>query len=528
MAKIKLNNVTFYYTDIENPVFTNVNFTLDTSWRLGLIGRNGRGKTTLLRLINGDLEVKGGNIITEVTPQLFPYPVNTEFQKTIDVIKENIAKIATIEKEMQQCLEENSVQSLKKYEELLEQYMEADGYAIEGQIKKELHFMQMREEILEQDYETLSGGEKTRIQIIALFLRKDAFILLDEPTEHLDVEGKKILINYLSRKKGYIVVSHDKVFLDYVTDHILAINKATVELEKGIYSTWRDNMERKESFELKTEEKLKREITQLERTSEKNKSWAEVGNKQKYEFAGNFRANGAKRYLHQAKRAQERVEDDLKAKKELLKNMEKMKAFSILQEETEEDVLLRIQGLNFSYGEHQILKNVNFQINRGDRIWLRGKNGSGKSTLIRLIVEAGKKKECRFQEQLEIKENITISVSQQEPYWKCGILSELVKEREMYQKIIEIAESFDLTEELLQRPIESFSSGERRKLDIARALAQKNQLLILDEPLNYMEVMFREQLEKAILESEATILFVEHDEQFGKKVATKEYNLKFI
>lgn len=525
MAKIKLNNVTFYYTDMEQPIFKNINFSLDTGWRLGLIGRNGRGKTTLLRLIHGDLEAKSGTIVKEVTPHLFPYQVNTEFHRTIDVIKENIAKIATIETKMQQCLLENTKDSLKEYEKLLEQYMEADGYTIESRIKKELHLMQMKEAILEQEYETLSGGEKTRIQIISLFLRKDSFILLDEPTEHLDVEGKKILINYLNKKSGYIVVSHDKNFLDEVTDHILAINKATVELEKGTYSSWKENMERKEIFELKAEEKLKREISQLERTSQKHQNWAEVGNKQKYDFCGNFRANGAKSYLHQAKRAQERIEDDLKAKKELLKNMEQKRNLSILQEEAEEDMLLRIHGLNFGYEERQILENVCFHIKAGDRLWLRGKNGSGKSTLIRLIMEVWQNKLFFPKEQLEINEKIIISLASQEGFWKCGVLKELVKDKEQYDKIVETATSFDLSEELLKRPIETFSSGERRKLDIARALADTNQLLIMDEPLNYMDVLFREQLEEAILKSEPTLLFVGHDEQFGKRVATKTYEL---
>lgn len=289
MAKIKLNNVTFYYTDIEQPIFKNINFELHTNWRLGLIGRNGRGKTTLLRLINGDLETKSGNIITEVTPQMFPYKVNTDFSKTIDVIKENIATITTIEKEMEHCLAENTKESLKQYEELLEKYIKADGYSIESRIKKEMHLMEMRESFLEQDYKTLSGGEKTRVQIISLFLRKDSFILLDEPTEHLDENGKNILVNYLNKKSGYIVVSHDKNFLDKVTDHILAINKATIELEKGTYASWKKNMEQKESFEFKVEEKLRREISQLERASEKHQNWVEIGNKQKYRFCGNFR-----------------------------------------------------------------------------------------------------------------------------------------------------------------------------------------------------------------------------------------------
>lgn len=519
MAKIKLNNVTFYYTDVEHPIFKNINFTLDTGWRLGLIGRNGRGKTTLLRLIYGDLETKSGNISTEVTPQLFPYKVNTNFSKTIDVIKENIAKIATIEKEMENCLAENTKESLKKYEKLLEQYIDADGYTIESRIRKELNQMEMRENILEQDYETLSGGEKTRIQIIALFLRKDSFILLDEPTEHLDVTGKNMLVNYLNKKIGYIVVSHDKGFLDKVTDHILAINKATVELERGNYSSWKENMERKEVFERKAEEKLKREIGQLERTSEKHQNWAEVGNKQKYEFCGNFRANGAKSYLHQAKRAKERIEEDLKEKKQLLKNMEEKRALSILQEECEEELLLRIQDLNYGYENHPVLKNVNLHICKGDRLWLRGKNGSGKSTLLRLIMEFFPR------EQLEISKELTISHMLQEPLWIKGMLKELVVDKKQYQKIIEIAKSFDLSEELLQRPIETFSSGEKRKLDIARALSETNKLLLMDEPLNYMDILFREQLEEAIIKNEPTLIFVEHDEQFGKNIATKTYDL---
>lgn len=521
--------MTYYYEEYYHPVFDKVNLVLDTDWRLGLIGRNGRGKTTLLRLLYGQLQPSHGEIICDVNMELFPYhfpcDMNEGKETTLEVVKEYLAGLTTMERQMEQLLEKNTPQSLEVYKEVLSQYIEADGYTAKARICRELQGMGMDEELLDRPYQTLSGGERTRIQIIAMFLRDDTFVLLDEPTEHLDDAGKKILAEYLKRKKGYIVVSHDRYFLDEVTDHILAINKATIELEKGSYSSWQKNMELKESFELRVREKLQQEIKQLERASKKQIGWAGIANQQKYEFASNARANGAKSYYRQVKRAKEQIQDNLEQKKQLLRNMEETRALELWQLFSEEQVLVRCRELAFSYGTNVVLTDVSLDIEKGDRLWLRGKNGSGKSTFLKLLMQAWQEEDVAKEYGIQLACGLKIGYVSQEAVVNKGYLKEWITDEEQYEKVLEICKVFDVKEELLQRPIESFSSGEIRKLNLAVALAQEQQLLLLDEPLNYMDVLFREQLKEAILTYKPTLILVEHEEVFARSVATKEYIL---
>lgn len=525
MAKIQLNNMTYFYEDYYYPVFENVNLVLNSDWKLGLIGRNGRGKTTLLRILQGQLQPTGGVVSSDVQMELFPYRLETTYATTMEVVKEYLAGLTTLEKQMERLLQEDTPQALQEYEQVLTQYLEVDGYTADARIRRELQYMGMEEELLDRDYQTLSGGERTRIQIIAMFLREDTFVLLDEPTEHLDSSGKQLLAQYLKGKKGYIVVSHDKAFLDEVTDHILSINKATIELEKGNYSSWQENMERKESFELKAREKLQKEIKQLERASEKQIGWAGVANQQKYEFAGNFRANGAKSYYRQVKRAKEQIQDHLEQKKQLLRNMEEARDLVLQQMGTEEQVLVRCKEFSYSYGMHSVLKKVSLELERGDRLWLRGKNGSGKSTLLRLLLEASEDEAFAKQLGIHVGQGIKMVLVSQDATICHGMLQDAVSNKKQYDKVIELCKAFDISREMLQRPMESFSSGELRKLNLAIALTQNQQVLLLDEPLNYMDVLFREQLQEAIVKYEPTLILVEHEETFARNVATKEYAL---
>lgn len=525
MAKIQLNNMTYFYEDYYYPVFENVNLVLDSDWKLGLIGRNGRGKTTLLRLLQGQLQPTGGVVTSDVQMELFPYRLETTYVTTLEVVKEYLAGLTTLEKKMERLLQENTPQALREYEEVLTQYLEADGYMADAKIRRELQYMGMEEKLLDREYQTLSGGERTRIQIIAMFLREDTFVLLDEPTEHLDSSGKQLLAQYLKGKKGYIVVSHDQAFLDEVTDHILSINKATIELEKGTYSSWQENMERKENFELKVREKLQKEIKQLERASEKQIGWAGVANQQKYEFACHARANGAKSYYRQVKRAKEQIQDDLEQKKQLLRNMEEARNLVLQQMGTEEQVLICCRDFSYSYGTHSVLEKVSLELERGDRLWLRGRNGSGKSTLLRLLMDASEDAELAKKLGIHLAEGIKMVYVSQDAAISRGMLQDVVSNKEQYDKVIELCKAFDISRDMLQRPMESFSSGELRKLNLAIALTQNQQVLLLDEPLNYMDVLFREQLKEAIVKYEPTLILVEHEEIFARNVATKEYAL---
>lgn len=263
MSQIAIKDMTYYYDDYYHPVFEHVNLLLDSDWKTGLIGRNGRGKTTLLKLLLGELQPSIGKIeLHEKKIGYFPYVCDDRYGITMDVIKENIAGLKTMDVQMEKLILDNDSDHMETYFQLHDQYKQLDGYEMESRIYKEFEQMQLDQSLLERNYATLSGGERTCMQIIALFLRKEAFVLLDEPTNHLDQQKKLTLSKYLKKKKGFILVTHDTEFLDQVVDHILAINKVNLSLEK-------------------------------------------------YPFASHARTNGTQAYMRQAKRAEEQIESNL-------------------------------------------------------------------------------------------------------------------------------------------------------------------------------------------------------------------------
>lgn len=520
MAQIEIKDITFYYDDFYHPVFEHLTVNLDTEWNMALVGRNGRGKSTLLKLLEGSLQPTLGEIRRPGTVSYFPYLYDARFTKALDVVKECIGGLRTLEQKLQEQEDAFSKGSMNEngstaYFELLNQYLELDGYSMESHICKELSQMGLSETLLEQDFATLSGGEQTCMLIIALFLRKDTFVLLDEPTNHLDAGKKEHLKEYLKKKKGFIIASHDTAFLDAVCDHILAINKADISIEQGNYSTWRNNMELKEQFELRTKEKLEREISQLERQSKQTRTWSNIGNKQKYPFAGHFRTNGTRAYMRQAKAAEQQIQDNLAEKKQLLRNMEAERKLNITQESVRRECLLTADHVTFCYegASGPVFEDITLHIYPGDKIWLRGKNGAGKTTLLKLL--AGKLHGTGIRRA----GGISIAYITQEPTERSGDVKEGIQAD--YRRFKELCMLFDVPPDFERRPLETLSSGELKKVDIARTLAEHHQILFLDEPLNYMDVQFKTQLEVALSEEELTLVFVEHNEEFGERLATR-------
>ncbi|MDO5291984.1 MAG: ATP-binding cassette domain-containing protein [bacterium] len=525
MAKITVSKMSYHYEDYYYPVYENIDLTLKTEWKLGLIGRNGRGKTTLLKLLSGELEPTAGTITVPGPVEYFPYNKECVYTNTMDLIKENVGTFKSMEDTMEQILSENDETRFDEYSNLQEQYQEMGGYEIESKILKEMDEMKLSQDLLDREFASLSGGEKTRIMLLTLFLRKNSFLLLDEPTNHLDEAGKEAVTEYLKKKSGFIVVSHDRVFLDQVIDHVISINKKDITLEKGNYTSWKLNKEKKEEFELRTRERLEEEIAQLERSARCSRTWAGIGNTQKYSYASNGRANGVETYMKQAKRSEARMQENLEQKKELLKNYEEVKPLVIHQKAGLEDqCLVKIKELNFQYDKHskQILKGFNYEIHVGDRLWVKGENGAGKSTFLNLLHGTIPT------DAIEYAEGVKIAMVTQEPSWKSGYIKDGFDEivgNPKYQNFLELCDYFELPEDFLERPLETYSSGELKKVNIARTLTEENHIILFDEPLNYMDLYFSEQLENAILDYKPTIVFVEHDGYFGKTVATKTIEL---
>ena len=227
MSLISVNNLTFGYDGSLNNVFENVSFNIDTDWKLGLIGRNGKGKTTFLKLLLGEYEYKG-TISKNVEFDYFPFDVKDKEKMAIDIAHEIAPNIE------------------------------------DWEIIKELNLLNTDAEILYRNFNLLSGGEQVKILLISLFLKGNNFLLIDEPTNHLDNETRNNLVEYLKNKSGFILVSHDRKFLDKVVDHIISINNTNIEIQKGNFSSWKGNKEKQDSFEITQNEKLKRDINRLE------------------------------------------------------------------------------------------------------------------------------------------------------------------------------------------------------------------------------------------------------------------------
>lgn len=238
MSLINISNLTFAYDGSADNIFENVSFQIDTDWKLGFTGRNGRGKTTFLNLLLGKYEYKG-SISGGVIFEYFPFEIKDKTLKTIEIID-----------------------SLNYDYQMWE-------------LEREMSLLDISEDVLYREFNTLSNGEQTKILLAVLFLKENRFLLIDEPTNHLDIEGREIVAEYLKSKKGFILVSHDRRFLDNCIDHILSINKANIEIQKGNFSSWQVNKEMQDNSEIAKNYKLKKDIKRLEQAAKRTSEWSE-------------------------------------------------------------------------------------------------------------------------------------------------------------------------------------------------------------------------------------------------------------
>ncbi|MDF2803674.1 MAG: ATPase component of transporter with duplicated ATPase domain [Anaerocolumna sp.] len=277
MSQILVNNLIFNYENSYDNIFEKVSFSIDTDWKLGFIGRNGRGKTTFLNLLMGKYEY-GGNITKNVTFDYFPY-----------VIPENLMK-------------EDTIQVIE--------YMDSN-YEL-WKICRELNLMNMDGDLLYRPFLTLSNGERTKVMLAVLFSKENNFLLIDEPTNHLDLEARENVRDYLKLKKGFILVSHDRWILDACIDHVLVINKTNISVEQGNFSTWWDNKKRQDEFELSENAKLKKDITRLSEAAKRAEGWSEQIEKSKigsHSADRGFIGHKAAKMMKRAKTIENRMEN---------------------------------------------------------------------------------------------------------------------------------------------------------------------------------------------------------------------------
>lgn len=495
MSLINVTNLTFAYDGSYDNIFENVSFQIDTDWKLGFTGRNGRGKTTFLNLLLGKYEYSG-KISAKVNFEYFPFEVKNREINTIDMI-----------------------------EEICPDY-------VHWEVMRELSLLEVSDDVLYRPFSTLSNGEQTKVLLVALFLKENSFLLIDEPTNHLDMNARQTVSGYLKSKHGFILVSHDRAFLDNCVDHILSINKTNIEIQRGNFSSWRANKELQDNFELAENEKLKKDIQRLASAAKRTADWSDRAEARKIGFdptkteksAGRrpYEAAKAKKMMSRSKSIQERQQSAIEEKSRLLKNIDSTEKLKISQLDYHSDRLAELDDVSIFYGEKTACRGVSFNIEKGDRIALSGRNGSGKSSLIKLIYG----EDISYTGIFRLASQLKISYVSQDTSHLNGNLTGYARENDIDESLFKaILRKLDFSRVQFEKDMSDFSGGQKKKVLIARSLCEKAHLHIWDEPLNFIDVLSRMQIEELLLEYTPTILFVEHDIEFRRNIATKVVEL---
>lgn len=492
MPLIQINNLSFAYEGNYDYVFKNITFQIDTSWKLGFIARNGRGKTTLLKLILGKYEFTG-NITAPTNIEYFPFAIDHPEHTTIDIIN----KI------------NNNSQS--------------------WELHRELSLLEVPQETLYRAFNTLSKGEQTKILLATLFLKDDSFLLIDEPTNHLDMHSRSLVAQYFKNKDGFLLVSHDRDFLDTCIDHVLSINKSNIEIQKGNFSSWLINKQRQDHYESAQNIKLQSEVKRLEKTAQEKAKWSDKVEKTKNSTRVSglrpdrgFISHKAAKLMKRSKNIEKRQYKAIQEKSKLLKNLENEEPLKISQVSYHANQLLSLQNIEIFYENKKVCKNINFTINQGDRIALCGKNGCGKSSIIKLICD----EPIPHHGELIKGNKLLISYVSQDTSSLSRDLKTFAMQYNIEESLFKaILRKLGFDREQFDKRIENFSNGQKKKVLIAKSLCEKAHLYIWDEPLNFIDIISRMQIQNLLIAFQPTILFVEHDRAFTNAIATKPINL---
>lgn len=499
MAQISVNHLTFYYEGSYDNIFEDVSFQIDTDWKLGFIGRNGKGKTTFLNLLMGKYEYKG-TISTSVIFDYFPFEVRDKERNTIDIVEE------------------------------------IDPDYEFWKICRELNYLQVDAEVFYRPFCTLSYGEQTKVMLAILFSKDNHFLLIDEPTNHLDMETRELLKGYLNNKKGFILVSHDRNFMDGCVDHVLVFNRESIEVQQGNFSSWWENKQRQDAFELAENERLKKDIRRLTESARQSKQWADkveatkIGKKaaeSKVEKNIDKRAylgEKSRRMQMRRKNLEHRQQREIEEKEGLLKNLETIEDLKLFPLTHYKEKLVVMEDCSLGYPEKTVLEHFNLEVKQGERIFLQGKNGCGKSSVIKAILQ--EEGIVITNGTVEMPNGLVISYCSQDTSHLCGTLREYAAEQEIDETLLmALLRKLDFSRVQFEKRIEDYSGGQKKKVLLAASLCKQAHLYIWDEPLNFIDVFSRMQIEELILKFKPTMLMVEHDKMFMEHTSTRVVKL---
>lgn len=513
MIDISVKNLKKFFVIGEN-LLEDVSFEIQEGERVAILGRNGCGKTTLFKILTGQMDYDEGQVY--VNPQkrlglISQIPVFPQGYTVEDVLRSAYRELHAIQKRMAKLELEMSSgateDQLKEYDELVNLFQSGGGYEMDVELQKVCNGLAISKQQREQLFESLSGGEKTRMNLARLLLEKTDILLLDEPTNHLDLKSTEWLESYIQTIKGTVLaISHDRYFLDRIAQRVIEIEDGRCEFYSGNYSFYIDEKQARFDLQMKHYEQEQAKLKQLGYTVERMKGWG-INNRALYRRAMSIQHR------------MDRIKKTEKPKAE-----KTMKA-TFAEKDFSGDVVFQIKNMEKSFGQRTLFRDVNLRVEGGERIALLGDNGTGKSTFIKCLLD-----EEDFSGKLQFG-----------PTVKWGYLPQIIHfshpERTLYDTMLyeknctpqtarDRLGAFMFSGEDVFKRVGDLSGGEQSRLRLCMLMDEKINLLILDEPTNHLDIASREWIEAAIDEYEGTLLFVSHDRYFIEKFASRIWVLE--
>ena len=513
MVDISVNNLTKFFVIGEN-LLQGLSFEIQEGECVAILGRNGCGKTTLFRILTKEIDFDEGEVYVNPNKRLgliSQIPIFPEGYNVEDVLRSAYADLHRIQKRMR-SLEDimqtgASEAQLREYDALCNQFQAGGGYEMDVEVDKICNGLGISQEQRGQEFSSLSGGEKTRVNLARLLLEKTDILLLDEPTNHLDLNSVEWLEQYIKAFKGTVLaISHDRYFIDQVADRVIEIVDGHAEFYSGNYSFYMDEKQARFDLQMKQYEQEQAKLKQLGFTMERMKGWG-INNRALYRRAMSIQHR------------MERIQKTEKPK------TEKTMWASFGEKEFSGDVVFKMKNVSKAFGDKVLFSDVNLNVEAGERIALLGDNGTGKSTFIKCLLG---EEDCAGKIQFG-------------PTVKWGYLPQIIHfdhpERSLYDTMLyeknctpQVARdrlgAFMFQGEDVFKTVGNLSGGEQSRLRLCMLMDEKINLLILDEPTNHLDIASREWVEAAIEEFEGVLLFVSHDRYFIEKFAERIWLLE--
>ena len=513
MVDIQVKNLTKFFVIGEN-LLEGLSFEIQEGERVAILGRNGCGKTTLLKILTGEMDYDDGEVfvnphkkiglISQIPRFPFGYTVEDVLRSAYTELMAVKRKMEALEKAMSQGA---TAEQLREYDNLTNRFQSGGGYEMDVDVDKICNGLGITPDQRKQEFDSLSGGEKTRMNLARLLLEKTDILLLDEPTNHLDLNSVEWLENYIKAFKGTVVaISHDRYFIDQIAQRVIEIVDGHAEYYSGNYSFYMDEKQARFDLQMKQYEQEQAKLKQLGYTVERMKGWG-INNRTLYRRAMSI---------------QHRMERIKKTEKP--KTEKKMKA-SFGEKDFSGDVVFKLKGFGKAYGERTLFSDVNLNVEGGERIAILGDNGTGKTTFLKCLLD---EEDCFGKVQFG-------------PTVKWGYLPQIIRfnhpERTLYDTMLyeknctpqtarDRLGQFMFQGEDVFKTVGNLSGGEQSRLRLCMLMDEKINLLILDEPTNHLDIASREWVEAAIEEFEGVLLFVSHDRYFIEKFAERIWLLE--